>query len=554
MDIADINRQLAGTPYTAEESATVRDVARYRCALHGVFTARLTNLLAGRAMCCAREEDRASAANAWLARAQSVHGDRYDYSLVNYVNASTHVSVRCHEHGVFAVSPSNHTATKPRGCPACGHVARGEKTRARGRLASLETFASAASAVHAGSYTYTRLDGDVAHIACAAHGAFEQDAKNHLMGHGCPRCHADKHQARCAAARTDAAARFSTAASDVHQGKYGYDEFTYVDAKTKGAVICPQHGAFQITPNNHLNGVGCSRCTHRVSRAENEIVEFIRGCGVAIEQQVSFGKFSVDVWVPSLDIGIDHHGEWHHRDRVRDGDGTSARRPTLHREKHDAVVAAGGRLIQLWGSDWLNRRHQCEHLLASALGVSGQARVPARRCTVVRVSRAEAVPFFDANHLRGACGPAVFFGLRDAGSLVAVAAFLRGTGGVELLRYATAAHVVGGCSRLVAAARREWPGQAVFSFSDNMVSTGAMYAAMGFTKTNDGAPNYMMWSARHNRLFHRRLFRHTTIESWRNQYAPDVALPDGTCRDKEEAMNVWRVWDAGLTRWELPAG
>ena len=554
MDIEDINARLAGTPYTAEESATPRDVARYTCARHGAFTARLTNLLTGRAMCCAREDDTARAGAAWVARAKRLHGDKYDYSLVRYVNATTHVDVQCREHGVFAVSPSNHTTTKPRGCPACANAVRGEKARARGRLASFDVFVANARITHDGSeYTYTSLDDGVARIVCPMHGEFTQEAKNHLMGHGCQKCQAAKHQARCDTDRAEAAARFSTTAGSVHAGKYDYTDFDYVDAKTKGTVVCPHHGAFQITPNNHLNGIGCARCTHRVSRAEVEMAEFVRGCGVVVEQQKPFGRFSVDLWIPALGIGIDHHGEWHHRDRVREGDGTAARRSSLHREKHDAVVAAGGRLIQLWGSDWANRRSQCERLIASALGVSTQVRVPARRCTVVRVTRAEAAPFLDANHLRGMCGPAVFFGLRDAGTLVAVAAFLRGTGGVELLRYATAAHVVGGCSRLVAAAQREWPGQPVFSFSDNMVSSGAMYAAMGFTKTNDGEPNYMMWSARLNRIFHRRLFRHTTIETWRSQYAPGVTLPDGTCRDKEEAMNVWRVWDAGLTRWELPA-
>lgn len=552
MDIRDINERLAGTPYTAEESANMRDVSRYRCAHHGLFTARLSNLLAGRAMCCAKAEDAERARAAWLDRARAVHGGRYDYSKVMYTNQRTDVVVVCHEHGDFAVSPGNHTAKVPRGCPQCGMVSRAAKSRERGRLASLAVFATSAAAVHDNRYSYTDLVGDVATIVCPEHGAFMQDAKNHLQGHGCSACQVDQHRARCMAERTEASRAFPVKAAEVHGNRYDYARFEYVDAKTKGIVVCPHHGAFEITPNNHLNGIGCARCTHRVSRAETEILAFVQSLGIMCEQQKPFGRFSVDLWIPSLGIGIDHHGEWHHRDRVREGDGTAARRPSLHREKHDAVKAAGGRLLQLWGSDWIKRRDQCERLIKATLGVSDEVRVHARSCTVARVSRADAVPFLDANHLRGMCGPAVFFGLLYRGKLVALAAFLRGTGGIELLRYATQARVVGGCSRLVAAAQREWPGMTVFSFSDNMISDGAMYASMGFTCTSVGDPNYMMWSARHNRIFHRRLFRHTTIESWRQQYAPGVVLPAGSCREKEEAMGVWRVWDAGLTRWELP--
>lgn len=553
MDITDINARLHETPYTAEESANMRDVARYRCAHHGPFTARLSNLLVGRAMCCAKSEDTARARDAWLARVTEIHGDQYDYSKVVYKNQHTSVVVTCRTHGDFAVAPGNHVAARPRGCPACGIASRGEKTRARGRLASLAVFTANAQAVHGDRYQYTGLDGDTASIVCHTHGVFTQGAKNHLLGHGCRACQGDKHKERCAAARGDAATAFAAKAAAVHDSKYDYTQFEYVDAKTKGSVMCPHHGSFHITPNNHLNGIGCARCTHRVSRAEVEILEFVRGLGVECEQQKPFGRLSVDLWVPALGVGIDHHGEWHHRDRVREGDGTAARRPSLHREKHDAVKAAGGRLIQLWGSDWTRRRDQCERLVKNALGLSDEDRFHARTCTIARVSRADAVLFLDRNHLRGACGPAVFFGLLSGGRLVAIAAFLRGVGGIELLRYATEGRVVGGCSRLVAAARREWPGLTVFSFSDNMISDGAMYASMGFMRVGVGEPNYMMWSAKHNKLFHRRLFRHTTIASWQRQYAPGVELPDGTCRDKEEAMNVWRVWDAGLTRWELPA-
>ena len=46
----------------------------------------------------------------------------------------------------------------------------------------------------------------------------------------------------------------------VHGGKYVYDDFEYVNAITKGKIICPIHGEFLQSANVHLSGHGCPRC------------------------------------------------------------------------------------------------------------------------------------------------------------------------------------------------------------------------------------------------------------------------------------------------------
>ena len=48
---------------------------------------------------------------------KQVHGDRYDYSLVNYTKSNKHVKVICKIHGIFEVTPNNHQRKK--GCPVC---------------------------------------------------------------------------------------------------------------------------------------------------------------------------------------------------------------------------------------------------------------------------------------------------------------------------------------------------------------------------------------------------------------------------------------------------
>ena len=47
-----------------------------------------------------------------------------------------------------------------------------------------------------------------------------------------------------------------------HNFKYDYSNVIYVDSLTKIKIICPIHGEFMQTPQNHLRGRGCSLCAN----------------------------------------------------------------------------------------------------------------------------------------------------------------------------------------------------------------------------------------------------------------------------------------------------
>lgn len=54
----------------------------------------------------------------FLERAKEIHGDRYDYSKVEYQTTEKKVIIICREHGEFLMRPRAHYADK-RGCPKC---------------------------------------------------------------------------------------------------------------------------------------------------------------------------------------------------------------------------------------------------------------------------------------------------------------------------------------------------------------------------------------------------------------------------------------------------
>ena len=128
----------------------------------------------------------------FIAEAQKVHGDRYDYSEVEYVNTHVPVKIRCQQCGAFFLQePSSHLAGH--GCPKCNK----KQTH---RKIGLEEFIARARAVHGDKYDYSMsryvdMRSNV-EIVCPIHGPFNQRAQSHILGHGCPLCKSDKQKER----------------------------------------------------------------------------------------------------------------------------------------------------------------------------------------------------------------------------------------------------------------------------------------------------------------------------------------------------------------------
>ena len=63
----------------------------------------------------------------FIEKAKKVHGDRYDYSKVNYVNSHADITIICKKHGEFIQSATEHLSG--RGCPNCANSLLEEKIR-----------------------------------------------------------------------------------------------------------------------------------------------------------------------------------------------------------------------------------------------------------------------------------------------------------------------------------------------------------------------------------------------------------------------------------------
>jgi len=94
------------------------------CSLHGDFEQLTSNHLKGYGCLLCSHETKAKAqkynTEEFISKAKVIHGDKYNYDKVNYVNAYNKVTITCSLHGDFEQQPSSHL--QGIGCPSCGEI------------------------------------------------------------------------------------------------------------------------------------------------------------------------------------------------------------------------------------------------------------------------------------------------------------------------------------------------------------------------------------------------------------------------------------------------
>jgi hypothetical protein len=208
----------------------------------------------------------------FIADARKVHGDRYDYSKVNYQGSAIKVCIICREHGDFMQKPNSHLMGQ--GCPTCaGHVKK-----------SQEDFITKARLVHGDKYSYDKAvyknDSTKVIVTCPVHGDFQITPGNHIrLKQGCRQCAQDKRGFDSRLTQEE----FVKRATEKHHGKYSYNKVRYRDSHTMVIITCPIHGDFKQLPYHHLNGHGCRKCAtqstiEKESISLDEFIERSRAC------------------------------------------------------------------------------------------------------------------------------------------------------------------------------------------------------------------------------------------------------------------------------------
>jgi len=116
----------------------------------------------------------------FITKAKKIHGDRYDYSKVKYVDTKTNITIICPKHGEFDILPNNHLS-KGQGCLSC-----------LGRVFDTKSFITKAKKIHGNKYDYSKvkyidLTTEV-DIICKTHGLVKETPLYHINNYGCKKC------------------------------------------------------------------------------------------------------------------------------------------------------------------------------------------------------------------------------------------------------------------------------------------------------------------------------------------------------------------------------
>lgn len=280
------------------------------------------------------------------------HGDKYDYSLVEYVKAICKVKVVCKKHGTFEITPNSHLNGS--GCYKCGR-----DVVEKSRITPNDKFIEKCILIHGDRYDYSKtiynkFSGKLI-ITCKKHGDFTQQARKHLEGNGCKKC-----------ANESLYVNFVNICKEKYpEYNYSYDKVEYNGMFNYVTITCLTHGDFYIKPVHFYHtGRGCKKCLIKTkSQQESKWLDML---GIPEKNRNVYLKvgnktYCLDAYIPETNTIYEYNGDFFHGNpkvhkmneinpllKETYGDLYSK---TIQKEK--LIKENGYNLITIWESDFL---------------------------------------------------------------------------------------------------------------------------------------------------------------------------------------------------------
>ena len=287
------------------------------------------------------------------------------------------------------------------------------------------------------------------------------------------------------------------------------------------------------------------------SKEEIELENFIRSIyngNVEINKRGIIKNRELDLYLPDLNIAIEYNGLYWHSEKT-------GRMKEYHINKTNECNKLGIRLIQIFSDEWLNKRKIVENKLISILGCNHN-KTYGRKCIIKEIDDPKIKNnFLTKHHIQGADRSKVKIGLYENNILIGIMTFssprmvLGGKnfeGFWELSRYATSKQIIGGASKIISYFVKKYNPKKIYSYSDNRWTDVKknMYISSGFKFVSSSSPGYFYtkdYLTRH----HRFLF------SKQNLQKKGININNKTEREVMEELGYTRVWDCGVTKYEI---
>lgn len=244
------------------------------------------------------------------------------------------------------------------------------------------------------------------------------------------------------------------------------------------------------------NNINCCTICNKVNELrsikEKEIYDFIVNLGIETinsDRTILNGK-EIDIYIPSKKIGFEFNGLFYHSDLYKD--------KYYHINKTNECLKKDIRLIHIFEDEWDSKKEIVKSRIKNLLGLN-EKRIFGRKCVIKNVSTKEKTKFLNENHIQGAVGSLLNYGLYYNNELVSLMTFGNGRkimNGLnyewELLRFCNKINhtVIGSASKLLNHFIKTHQPKNIVSYADIRWSNGDLYEKLNFVKIRTSNPNY----------------------------------------------------------------
>lgn len=231
----------------------------------------------------------------FLVKSKEIHGDKYDYSLVDYIDTKTKVKIKYND-VIYEQIPSHHM--------------RGVCPERKTYKPSTSEFITKAKAVHGDKYDYSLTvygKNNKTNVAIIYDGViYYQTPLVHLKG-GCPENISVKYTVSECVEKS----------KNVYGDMYDYTNSTYDDREF--TFMC--NGIeYQQNISTHLNGclpLNMYKSKSKISKGESKIKSFLDNYNIIYQREKIFKEcknisaLPFDFYIPSHNLLIEYDGEQH---------------------------------------------------------------------------------------------------------------------------------------------------------------------------------------------------------------------------------------------------
>lgn len=418
------------------------------------------------------------------------------------------------------------------------------------RKLTTEQFILKARKVHGDMYSYKNAMyngyGKPITVTCPTHGDFITTARLHLGGCKCPKCTGNRPQMNTE--------EFIIDARKVHGDLYDYSKVNYIKSIQKVEIICPKHGSFFVTPNNHISKkVGCPLCSREQKALTTE--QFIEKAKAIHNDKYDYSRVLYNNNREKVEIICPIHGSFftspyvHLSKKQKGCPKCGARRSRGEEELKDFIskyvqVESNNRtilngkeidiycpskkigfeynglfwhseignrtsllyktekceeqdiqLIHIFEDEWIHKKQIVKSRIRHLLGITAFGKIYARKCEVRCINSSLSKKFVEKYHLQGAINASVHLGLFYKNRLVAVMTFGKSRFnkkyGWELLRYCTISNFsVVGGAGKLLKFFLRQTTDSIVTYADRRWSNGNLYRQLGFKFVRKSPPGY----------------------------------------------------------------